>query len=512
MRVAVSPFCVWLIRAPALLVCASQYDEEDPVARPDSPSNLHCEFPALLQNTWEETGSERAYVPTTEDIGRAMRLECSPILSAPAQKKEAANAKDAVTTTSLRNSDLNLGTVVRIDTGAVIPVPPPPPPRSVLYAEPSTPVNAANTFRTVCYNVLAQIYATRQVYPYTPIWALAWEYRKNLLLREILSHHADIICLQEVQSNHFDQFFQPQLSKHGYDGIFKRKTRDAGNDSAGNQMIDGCATFYKRDRFALMEQYGIEFNEAARQHTANRTQLRRLLRGNIALVLVLEELTPPPSSSASAAARRNRKRRLCISQFHKHALLSGAVSRAPLFLRSHFVCSMSARCFFFSLPANTHIFWDPEFADVKLWQTWVLCQELEKLVLPRNLPLVLCGDLNSLVDSSVYELLSTERVEQGDDVFGTGDPSGLLPAPHQVSHRLPLLSAYATIGEPKYTNYTGSFVGILDYIWFTRTHLRCVACLDVDEESLLRQHTALPSPLYPSDHIPLVTTLEFLDA
>jgi len=164
------------------------------------------------------------------------------------------------------------------------------------------------------------------------------------------------------------------------------------------------------------------------------------------------------------------------------------------------------------LPANTHIFWDPEFADVKLWQTWVLCQELEKLVLPRNLPLVLCGDLNSLVESSVYELLSTERVEQGDDVFGTGDPSGLLPAPHQVSHRLPLLSAYATIGEPKYTNYTGSFVGILDYIWITRTHLRCVACLDVDEESLLRQHTALPSPLYPSDHIPLVTTLEFLDA
>jgi len=165
------------------------------------------------------------------------------------------------------------------------------------------------------------------------------------------------------------------------------------------------------------------------------------------------------------------------------------------------------------LPANTHIFWDPEFADVKLWQTWVLCQELEKLVLPRNLPLVLCGDLNSLVESSVYELLSTERVEQGEDVFGaTGDPSGLLPAPHQVAHRLPLLSAYATIGEPKYTNYTGSFVGVLDYIFFTRTHLRCVACLDVDEEALLRQHTALPSPHYPSDHIPLVTTLEFLDA
>lgn len=113
----------------------------------------------------------------------------------------------------------------------------------------------------------------------------------------------------------------------------------------------------------------------------------------------------------------------------------------------------------------------------------------------------------------MYELLSTERVEQGEDVFGaTGDPTGLLPAPHQVSHRLPLLSAYATIGEPKYTNYTGSFIGVLDYVFFTRTHLRCVACMDVDDESLLRQHTALPSPHYPSDHIALVTTLEFMDA
>jgi CCR4-NOT transcription complex subunit 6 len=156
---------------------------------------------------------------------------------------------------------------------------------------------------------------------------------------------------------------------------------------------------------------------------------------------------------------------------------------------------------------------DPDYPDVKLWQTWVLCQELEKLVLPRNLPLVLCGDFNSLADSSVYELLSQQGVEQGEDVFGpSGDPTGLLPAPHQVAHRLPLLSAYgATCGEPKYTNYTGSFVGVLDYIFFTRTHLRCVACMDVDEESLLREYTALPSPKYPSDHIALATTLEFLD-
>ena len=296
-------------------------------------------------------------MPVQDDIGRALRLECSPILKEKpgggSRKASAAAAssgadKDVVTSTSSLNTDLHLGAVVRIDTGAVLPTPLPPPPRTILYTDPSTPINSANTFRTVCYNVLAQIYATRQVYPYTSIWALSWEYRKTLLLRDILSHHADVICLQEVQSNHFETFFQPQLSKQGYDGIFKRKTRDAGNDSAGNQMIDGCATFYKRDRFALMEQYGIEFNEAARQHTANRTQLRRLLKGNIALVLVLEELSPPPSSSAAAAARRNRKRRLCITNTHifwdpvrTQACTTAAILRRSPMLTTRSACLLS---------------------------------------------------------------------------------------------------------------------------------------------------------------------------
>jgi len=449
------------------------HDEDDVEGsgEADSVSQLYCKYPGVLHNTWQKTSNERTYTPTAEDVGRALRLECAPILNQ-TKKDDTTDASSATATTPPSN-DLQLGTAVHIDTGAVIPAPPPPPPRNFLYADPTTPINTSNTFKTVCYNVLAQIYCTKQVHPYTPVHAMQWEYRRNLLLREILSHHADIICLQEVQSNHFDAFFRPQLSKHGYDGIFKRKTRDGGSDLAGNAMIDGCATFFKRDRFALMEQYGIEYNQAAQQHTANRQQLRRLMRGNIALVLVLEEL-PPPSTTSGQPPRRHRKRHLCVT--------------------------------------NTHIFWDPEYPDVKLWQTWILCQELEKLVLPRNLPLVLCGDFNSMVESSVYELLATERVEQGEDVFGpTGDPLRLLPPPPQVSHRLPLLSAYATVGEPKFTNYTAGFIGVLDYVWFTRTHLRCVACLDIDDESLLRQHTALPSPIYPSDHIALVTILEFMD-
>ena len=46
------------------------------------------------------------------------------------------------------------------------------------------------------YNVLCDKYATRQMYGYCPTWALGWEYRKGILLKEIMDSSADIIALQ----------------------------------------------------------------------------------------------------------------------------------------------------------------------------------------------------------------------------------------------------------------------------------------------------------------------------
>ena len=90
------------------------------------------------------------------------------------------------------------------------------------------------------------------------------------------------------------------------------------------------------------------------------------------------------------------------------------------------------------------------------------------------------------------------------------DPCSILPPPHTITHALPLASAYGMIGEPRYTNYLGHFSGVLDYIFYTKTHLVPAACLDVDPEPLLKQYVALPSPLYPSDHLSLVAAFAHL--
>lgn len=51
-------------------------------------------------------------------------------------------------------------------------------------------------FTVMCYNVLCDKYATRQMYGYCPSWALEWEYRKKGIMDEIKHYLADIITLQ----------------------------------------------------------------------------------------------------------------------------------------------------------------------------------------------------------------------------------------------------------------------------------------------------------------------------
>lgn len=77
-------------------------------------------------------------------------------------------------------------------------------------------------------------------------WQIMW----HIALR----HNAAVIT-QEVQSNHFDNFLSPELQKAGYTAIYKRKTTELYTGNA--YAIDGCATFFKRDKFALVKKYEV---------------------------------------------------------------------------------------------------------------------------------------------------------------------------------------------------------------------------------------------------------------
>ena len=54
----------------------------------------------------------------------------------------------------------------------------------------------SDSFIVMCYNVLCDKYCTKSMYGYCPSWALKWEYRKKLIMNEILQHQGDILSLQ----------------------------------------------------------------------------------------------------------------------------------------------------------------------------------------------------------------------------------------------------------------------------------------------------------------------------
>lgn len=56
---------------------------------------------------------------------------------------------------------------------------------------------------------------------------------------------------------------------------------------------------------------------------------------------------------------------------------------------------------------------------------------------------------------------------------------------------------------------TGLTEGCLDYVWFDTQGLDALGALETSSPEEIAKHTALPSPLFPSDHLPLKFELHF---
>ena len=101
---------------------------------------------------WVEISPAHLYVPQPEDVGRKLKLEAAAY--------------------SLEG-ELLMHRVVKTD--LVLSRAPDPEKRNFVTAK-SAPGGGAR-FRIVTYNILAEIYATAQQYPYADLWALSWDFR-----------------------------------------------------------------------------------------------------------------------------------------------------------------------------------------------------------------------------------------------------------------------------------------------------------------------------------------------
>ncbi len=183
------------------------------------------------------------------------------------------------------------------------------------------------------------------------------------------------------------------------------------------------------------------------------------------------------------------------------------------------------------LVANSHIYWDHRYRDVKLVQIGMLMEELEKIVerfssLPAkpesassemvtssktptqqhrydktlkglDIPLILCVDLNSFANSAVYDFISKGDL-RGDHedfmshTYGKYTNRGLI-------HRLGLRSSCHSFGEMKMTNFTPTFEGAIDWIFYSHKSLVVTSVLGDVDRAYLDKTVGFPNGHFPSE-------------
>lgn len=398
--------------------------------------------------------------------------------------------KDILTIYSEPNGTVKLLTFMLDNLQVTTPSPPPRP--WIPLARPSTN-RPTCIFTVMCYNVLCDKYATRQMYSYCPSWALNWDYRKKGILEEIKHYGADIINLQEVEMEQFYNYFLPELKMDGYNGIYSPKSRAKHMAESERKYVDGCAIFYRVSKFTLVKEHLVEFNQLAMasadgmEHMLNRV----MPKDNIGLAALLQ-------TTESA--------------------WDNTPSDAPFLQQPILVCT-------------AHIHWDPEFCDVKLIQTMMLSNELKGILEESaqtlkahdintdssNIQLVLCGDFNSLPDSGVTEFLGTGRVSMEHKDFKTFSYKACLEKvlscdkPNEFTHSFKLASAYNDEIMP-FTNYTFDFKGIIDYIFYSKQTMTPLGLLGPLSQEWLSQNKVIgcPHPHIYSDHFPLLVELEMM--
>ncbi|XP_034824735.1 2',5'-phosphodiesterase 12 [Maniola hyperantus] len=324
-----------------------------------------------------------------------------------------------------------------------------------------------NSFRCVSYNILADLYCdsehTRTIlYPYCPPYALHIDYRKQLILKELQGYNADIICLQEVDRKIFNSSLMSFLACDGLKGLFYKK---------GKLVAEGLACFYRETRFKLLGDNQILLAEALKSE-ACLNNIWDTIRYNEPLVArVLDR-----SSVASATFLQS-------IENPNEILLVG----------------------------NTHLYFYPDADHIRLIQGGIVIywlSDLQKKLTQKypgkRISMILCGDFNSTPSCGIYQLFTTGSAP--DKLPDWSSNANEAVKGLSLAQNVPLDSA---CGTPQYTNFTEGFADCLDYIFYEKSKLVVKQVIPFPSNEELKAHTALPSIVFPSDHIAVISDLEF---
>lgn len=427
------------------------------------------------------------------------------------------------------------------------------PQRRKSQGSPSSSLSESTTIKTqplrvATFNILADQNAykrntpgSKQIpcYPYVSSSVLDKKRRMPLILHEILAYEADVICLQEVDEGVWQRLFYPALKQAGYQGYFSVKSAKG--------TSEGCAMLWSLHRFEElpeedMKQYGL--SELVVDIADNHSSMSKEWKSATSIATVLQERPDLKSVIENK--------------------LGHVVQMVSLALRND---QASASVPDRLLVANTHLFYHPLAAHIRLLQMYAISRQFEQFQQGEqqqpaaSYPMILCGDMNSSLRRAAGYLLIQREVKpdhaqirdhfnrfQWQDrkkkmVASVGGPSasniiankqkgGIIarvehseedrenedhwedfPTIELPDHFPSFLTGYPT--EPAFTHYLDMFVGSLDHIFISQCSERNLYGLAPHKSAPMpsveqvTEQVAMPSENLPSDHVSLVSDLHF---
>ncbi|KAI8427746.1 hypothetical protein MSG28_002173 [Choristoneura fumiferana] len=215
----------------------------------------------------------------------------------------------------------------------------------------------------------------------------------------------------------------------------------------GKEVAEGLACFFREDRFEVLAEDHIVLSKALTTH--------------------------PDLKPIWDAVQ-------CNEQLKERILDRSTVASAT-FLKSHDSPNEIL------IVGNTHLYFHPDADHIRLLQGGMVIYWLQQIrnslinkVPDKRVSLVLCGDFNSTVEA-VLNLSLKQEIIMG-----------------------------SACGTPQYTNFTAGFADCLDYIYYEKANIEIEQVIPLPSIEELQAHTALPSIVFPSDHIALVSDLRFI--
>lgn len=310
----------------------------------------------------------------------------------------------------------------------------------------SMPAAAPEHIRIFQWNILSQsLGQNNDNFICCPDEALTWESRKYLIIQEIIQNDPDIICLQEV--DHF-KFLQCILSTQNYEGIFYPKPDSPCLYILENNGPDGCAIFYKTNKFEIIN------------HETRILEMWGGIQTNQVAIAVNFRL-------------RDTNKELSVCTTHLKARHGALLAK----LRNE--------------QGKDLLKFVRSFAE--------------------NRPIVMCGDFNAEPNEPVYStIINNELLNLSSsyaDMMGseTVTDNAQTDEPRNRADELALR-------EPPFTTWKiredGEVCHTIDYIFYSQDKFQVKNCLQFPDGPEIGKGRT-PSFRYPSDHFSLLCDLEF---